>query len=449
MTQDIGQRGYRGSVSDEARTIAQALAPAGYRSFISGKWHLRTDDPSQHGFEEFYGTLTSAKRFFDPGHLFRMPEGRKPRTYPEGKFYATDAVTDHAIDFLEMARETPGRPWFLYLAFHAPHFPLHAPKEEIEKYAERFQDGWDELRERRHERMIEQGIVPDSTLLTPRSEFWNCGETEAGRNPAWESLPEDRRRDLARRMAIYAAMVDRMDQQIGRVVDDLKAKGEWENTLLVFTSDNGACAEWDPRGFDVKSSNQNILHAGDELDDMGSPGTFHSIGSGWANAANTPWRLYKHFNHEGGIASPRIVHWPGGSVSDLAGELHEQPAHIIDLFRTFLKVAGVSESETGPLIPAGVDLLAQIVDEPKGDRMLFFEHEGHRAVRSGKWKLVALDGEKWELHDFTTDRTELDNLAAEHPDRVKKLSQQWDEWAEVNFVTPLPEDLQVDYLKAD
>lgn len=445
MTQDIGRRGYSGSVSDEARTIAQALAPAGYRSFLSGKWHLGTDDPTEHGFEEFYGTLVSAKRFFDPEHLIRLPADRKARTYPEGKFYATDAVTDHALDFLKLARETPDKPWFLYLAYHAPHFPLHAWEEDIEKYADRFSDGWDKLREERLERMIQQGIVPDSTLLTPRSEYWNYGETEHGTNPAWDTLPEDRRKDLARRMAIYAAMVDRMDQQIGRVVDDLKAEGELENTLLIFTSDNGACAEWDPRGFDIKSSNQNILHTGDELDEMGGPGTFHSIGSGWANAANTPWRLYKHFNHEGGIASPCIVHWPGGDLPE--NKIDATPAHIIDFFPTFLKLAG--GGEPGPLAPVGEDLISQIKREESPERTLFFEHEGHRAVREGKWKLVALDEEPWELYDFTTDRTELKNLAAEHPDIVERLSAKWNQWGEENFVTPLPEDLQVEYLKAE
>ncbi len=447
MTQDIGQPGYRGRVSDEARTIAQVLAPAGYRSFLSGKWHLGTEDPTKHGFEEFYGTLVSAKRFFDSDHLIRLPADREKREYPEGEFYATDAVTDHALDFLNLARETPKKPWFLYLAYHAPHFPLHAPKEEIGRYADRFLDGWDVLREERLERMIHQGIVNDSTLLTPRSEFWNYGETKHGTNPAWNTLSRERQMDLARRMAIYAAMVDRMDQQIGRLVDDLGAAGELENTLIVFTSDNGACAEWDPRGFDIVSSNQNILHTGDELDEMGGPGTFHSIGSGWANAANTPWRLYKHFNHEGGIASPCLIHWPGGPIPK--NGIDEQPAHIVDLFPTFLKVAGLDESGAGPLIPVGEDLLARITGKVTAERTLFFEHEGHRAVRQGKWKLVALDDRPWELYDFTEDRTELNDLASEQPEIVKDLSLAWDKWGKENLVTPLPEDLQVEYLKAE
>ena len=444
-TNDIGQPGYRGVVSDEAKSIAQVLAPAGYRSFISGKWHLGTDDPTQHGFEEFYGTLVSAKRFFDPDHLIRLPEGREARKYPEGEFYATDAVTDHAIDFLNIARETPEKPWFLYLAYNAPHFPLHAPKEDIAKYANHYQGGWDQLRDERLERMKRQGIVPDSTLLSPRSTWQNYGETKTGTNPAWGTLPEDRKLDLARRMAIYAAMIDRLDQQIGRVVADLKAANEFENTLIVFTSDNGACFEWDPYGFDIVSSNQNILHTGEMLDEMGIPGTFHSVGSGWANAGNTPWRMYKHFNHEGGIASPGIVHWPAGLTAK-PGSINHEPAHIIDLLPTAIELAGADY--TGTLSLPGLNLIEQI-NNGGDERTLFFEHQGNRAMRQGKWKLVALDDQPWELYDFTVDRTEMNDLAAKHPERVKAMNDAWEKWGAENQVTPLPKDLGVKYLKAD
>jgi len=440
MTQDIGRPGYRGSVADEAVTIAQALEPAGYRSFLSGKWHLGTEDPTRHGFEEFYGTLVSAKRFFDPDHLIRLPEGRVARTYPDGTFYSTDALTDHALDFLAEARKTPDRPWFLYLAHHAPHFPLHAPPEDIAKYADRYHEGWDTLREKRLAGVIEQGLVSDSTLLPPRSPWWNYGETETGENPAWDSLPGDRRDDLARRMAIYAAMIDRMDRQIGRVFEDLKAAGEWENTLILFTSDNGACAEWDPNGFDIKSSNQNILHTGEDLEKMGGPGTFHSVGSGWANAANTPWRLYKHFVHEGGVASPGIAHWPAGDIGD-PGSIVRAPAHLIDVMPTLLAAAG-AEYDGSPPLP-GIDLFG----EETGDRSIFFEHESHRGVREGKWKLVAIKREPWDLYDLASDPNELTDLAAEKPDLVQRLAGQWEAWAAENFVTPLPEDYGVGYLK--
>ncbi len=445
-TNDLGRPGYRGVISDEAQTIGQVLAPAGYRSFISGKWHLGTPDPTKNGFEEFYGTLVSAKRFFDPDHLVRFPEGRKAREYPKGEFYATDAVTDHALDFLQLARETPDKPWFLYLAYNAPHFPLHAPKEDIAKYADRYHGGWDKLREERLKRMKQQGIVPDSTLLSPRSTWRNYGETKTGTNPAWDSLPEDRRLDLARRMAIYAAMIDRLDQQIGRVVENLKKAGELENTLLVFTSDNGACFEWDPFGFDIVSSNQNILHKGDMIGEMGIAGTHHSVGSGWANAGNTPWRMYKHFNHEGGIASPGIVHWPAG-LKAKPGSINNEPAHIIDLLPTAAAVGGATYE--GKLSLPGTNLVDQLNNGTAEERTLFFEHQGNRAVRQGKWKLVALDDQPWELYDFDVDRTEMNDLAAKFPGRVKAMDAAWEKWGSENQVTPLPKDLGVGYLKPD
>ncbi len=442
-TNDLGRPGYRGVVSPEAQTIGQVLGPAGYRSFISGKWHLGTPDPTKNGFEEFYGTLVSAKRFFDADHLIRLPEDRVARQYPEGDFYATDAVTDHALDFLKLARETPDQPWFLYLAYHAPHFPLHAPKKDIAKYAERYHGGGDQLRDERLERMKNMGIVTADTKLTPRSTWQNYGETKTGTNPTWDDLSEDRRLDLSRRMAIFAAMVDRMDAQLGRVIDDLKAAGEFENTLIVFTSDNGACFEWDPFGFDIKSSNENILHTRDMLDEMGAPGTFHSVGSGWANASNTPWRMYKHFVHEGGIASPGIVHWPDGLKVKNGAIVHD-PSHIIDLLPTAIAVSGAEYN--GTLSLPGVDLIEQL-NNGGTERTLFFEHQGHRAVREGNWKLVAFDNKPWELYDFSVDRTELNDLSTTYPEKVEIMETAWDKWGEENNVTPLPDDLGVGYLK--
>ena len=444
-TNDLGQPGYRGVVSSEAQTIAEVLGAAGYRTFMSGKWHLGTDDPTRHGFEEFYGTLVSAKRFFDAEHLIRLPATRRARKYTDGEFYATDAVTDHALDFLKLSRETPEQPFFLYLAYNAPHFPLHAPAELIKKYRNRYIKGWDRLRDQRLAEMKRLGIVPMETKLSPRSHWQNYGETKTGVNPAWNTLEPSRRLDLARRMAIYAAMVDRMDQQLGRVISDLKASGQFDNTLIIFTSDNGACFEWDPFGFDIVSSNQNILHEGEMLDHMGSAGTFHSLGSGWANACNTPWRLYKHFNHEGGIASPGIVHWPSG-LNNKAGTIHHQPAHLIDLMPTAIAVSGADYRGLLPL--PGSDVVGQL-QNGSGDRRLFFEHQGNRAVRDGDWKLVALDDQPWELYNMKTDRTEMDDLSARFPDRVQALSAAWDDWARSNQVTPLPRDLGVKYLKVD
>ncbi|MBC8351989.1 MAG: arylsulfatase [Planctomycetes bacterium] len=449
MVKDLGQPGYRGRVSDRAVTLAQVVNTAGYRSFISGKWHLGGDDPTQHGFEEFYGTLVSAKTFWEPDHFLRRPANRERRAYDKETFYGTDAVTDHAISFLDLARKTPTKPWMLYLAYNAPHFPLQAPKEDIAKYADRYHVGWDEIREQRLKKMKSLGLVPKSTPLTPRSPFWNYGETATGLNPPWSTLPEVRRTDLARRMAIYAAMVDRLDQNIGRLLADLCSKDEFDNTLIIFLSDNGACAEWDPHGFDIKSSPNNILHRDDAIEHMGESGTFHSVGSGWANASNAPWRLYKHYNHEGGISSPCIVHWP--AKVGRRGQIDHRPAHLIDLMPTLVEVSRATypaELNARTITPmAGTSLLPLLQGEPVEARALYFEHEGNRAVIDGQWKLAALKNEPWELYDIDADRTELRDLAAEHLDIVKRLSVQWDGWAKENFVTPLPTDYGVEYLR--
>ncbi len=449
MTQDIGQPGYRGRLAEGAKTIAEQLAPAGYRSFLSGKWHLGTEDPTEHGFEEFYGTLTSAKTFWDPDHYRRLPADRQPRTYDAAAFYGTDALADHAIDFLGQAHQTPEKPWFLYVAFNAPHFPLQARPEAIAKYANRYAQGWDVAREQRLARMKQLGVIPNTTSLTPRSPFYDWAAAESAPNPAWDSLPQDRQADLARRMAIYAAMVDSMDQNIGRILSELEGRGERENTLIVFTSDNGACAEWDMNGFDGKSGPDNTLHRGKEIETMGSHGTFHSAGSGWANASNTPWRLYKHYNHEGGIAVPCIIHWPARMRADQpsqSGRIDATPTHLIDILPTLLDAVGQPSRTHAAWSLHGNSLLPLFADEARQERELFFEHEGNRAVRSGRWKLVALRGQPWELYDMNTDRTELNDLASKRPNLVKRLSASWDRWAANNHVTPLPRDYQVPYV---
>ncbi len=442
---DLGQSGYRGRVADDTITLAQTLSESGYRTFMAGKWHLGTDDPTAHGFEQFYGTLVSAKRFFDPGHLIRLPKDEPARVYNKDTYYATDAVTDHALDFLDAARTTPEKPFFLYLAYNAPHFPLQAPAEVIRKYETRYSNGWDQLRIERLARMKELGIIPTSTKLSARSTWKNYGETKQGTNPAWSTLTETRQKDLAQRMAIYAAMVDRMDQQIGRLISSLKEHSEFANTLIVFTSDNGACFEWDPFGFDVKSSNQNILHEGEALKQMGGSSTFHSLGSGWANACNTPWRLYKHYNHEGGIASPAIVHWPN-QTNLKPGTMQTKPCHLIDIYPTLLAVT--NSPYQGPTQLPGRNLLTS-PDAARPERALFFEHQGNRAIRQGPWKLVALDDAPWELYDLRTDRIESLNLAGKYPDKVAELNAKWKQWASDNQVTPLPRDLKVKYLKPD
>lgn len=463
MTKDIGRPGYRGQVSADVPVLAERLEQRGYRCYLSGKWHLGTDNPTERGFEEFYGTLVSAKTFWDPDHFLRMSRaapssgkgdqpGRKDAP-GQDDFYGTDALADHAIQFLQQSRSQSEAPWFLYLAFNAPHFPLHAPAETIAKYADRYHGGWDQLRKERLQRMKKLGLVDQETRLTPRSPFYDWAATEPDENPAWASLPVDRRNDLARRMAIYAAMVDRMDQNIGRVLSDLDRQGEVDNTLIIFTSDNGACAEWDAFGFDIKSGPQNILHRGDQIDRMGSKGTYHSVGSGWANASNTPWRLYKHFNHEGGIAVPCILHWPA-ATEEAAGTIDDSPTHLIDLVPTALSAAGTpstGSTTTRSEFNAASDLLGRSLLpllQGKGIAAapLYFEHEGNRAVRDGRWKLVALRNQPWELYDMQVDRLELNDLAADRPALVRRLAAMWEQWAAANHVTPLPTDYEVEYL---
>jgi len=250
-------------------------------------------------------------------------------------------------------------------------------------------------------------------------------------------------------MAIYAAMVDIMDQNIGRVITDLRNNGQLENTIIMFVSDNGACAEWDPFGFDLKSGPVNVLHRGDSLKSMGSPGTYHSVGSGWANASNTPWRLYKHYNHEGGISTPFIIHWPAGISR--AGAIDHSPAHLIDIAPTILTLTNLSypnQLNGQPSAPLAGKSLAPVLSGQKLEhRALFFEHEGNRAAIDGEWKLTAISEQPWELYNILEDRTELVDLAASHPEVVSRLSADWDRWAQKNFVTPFPVDYKANYLK--
>jgi arylsulfatase A-like enzyme len=420
-------------------TIPEALKPAGYRSYMVGKWHLsRQSTPTQRGFDEFYGMLGGFNTCWkeDPFYT-RLPEDRPKRAYGRDGFYSTDVFGDYALDFLEEGRKS-GQPWFLYLAFNAPHFPLHAPEQDIVKYETLYAQGWDKIRAQRLARQKELGLVPQDLKLTPRSNIpANQFNTKTGwadrDNPAWESLPADRRADLARRMAVYAAMVDLMDQAIGRVVTRLKETGQFDNTIIFFLSDNGACAEWDPWGFDETSGPKNILHTGEDLKKVGGPDSYISYGSGWANACNTPFRLYKHYGHEGGINTPLIVHWPAG-LKTKPGAVTREAGHITDLLPTVLKLAGASyprERDGRSVLPLeGVSLTPVLRGQRLPSRRILMEHEGNRAVREGHYKLVALKDKPWELYDMESDPTERNNLAAQEKDLVARLAQAWEDWAD-------------------
>jgi len=429
-----GFPGYAGRIAPEVTFMPKVLGEAGYTTLMCGKWHLGQPNPVDRGFDEFFGMQHGFDSFWDASKYTRLPQGRPMRKYEN--FYATDAITDHALDFLGEARKKD-KPWFLYLAYNAPHFPLHAPKDLIDKYQSVYEKGWDVIREQRYKRMAQMGIVDKRWEMSPRSEVGpNRVSTPNGwadkQNPAWDTIPADRRKDLARRMATFAAMVDRMDHGIGRVLDDLKAKGELDNTLILFCADNGACAEWDPWGFDIQSGPDNILHTGDKLAGMGQPGTYHSYGSAWANMGNTPWRYYKHYTHEGGISTSCVAHWPQG-LRGRKGSIGHQPWHFIDLLPTLAEVAG---GKTPPEC-AGISMAPMLAGKRVNHPPLFWEHEGSRAVREGKWKLTALypQGE-WELYDIEADRTEMNNLAAAQPARIKRMAAMWDKWAKANQVVP-------------
>jgi arylsulfatase len=297
------------------------------------------------------------------------------------------------------------------------------------------------VREERHTRQVEIGLFPKDMPLSPRSGYQTRADfARSGENPAWDTLDTDRRADLARRMAVYAAMITCMDRNIGRVIDELKKTGELDNTLILFLSDNGACAEWDPFGFDGSSGPKNTLHTGVRLEAMGGPGTYHSYGSGWANAGNTPFRLYKHYCHEGGIRTPLIAHWPKGIAA--RGEYRDQPGHLIDLMATCVELSGAKYPATAngnDITPReGISLTPAFANVPLKRDLLAWEHERNRAIRVGDLKLVAKAGGEWALYDLAADPVELTDLSSKQPEKVTELSARWDAWAERCRVLPYP-----------
>jgi arylsulfatase A-like enzyme len=435
MTQDLGSPAYRGDLSPRAVTIAEALRPVGYRTAMAGKWHVATsldakdthNWPLQRGFEKYFGIITSVRSYFDPPTLTRDNTPIKA-----GKdFYLTDAITDHAVEYLQDFGKKK-EPFFLYVAYTAPHWPLHARPEDIAKYKSKYKGGWDELRRKRHQRQIEMGLVDKRWPLTPRDET----------APAWDKAADRDWQDL--RMAVYAAMIDRMDQGIGRILKQLTESGRDDNTLIFFLSDNGGCAEeipadWRGKMFPEMTRDGKATRVGNDPSNAPGPAdVFQSYGLPWANASNTPFRLYKHWVHEGGIATPFIVHWPAAIKK--AGISH-QPGHIIDLMATCLDVAGVEypkKHKGNDVIPLeGKSLLPILQGKTRtGHEAIFWEHEGNRAIRQGKWKLVAQHKGAWELYDLEADRTELHNLAAKQPDKVKELTASYERWAERAGVMP-------------
>jgi len=420
----------KGRLPAWARLTPHYLKPLGYRCYHSGKWHVHGAPKAVRdgGFDHSY-LLADQDRFFSPRRHW-TDDRPMPPVSPDSGYYATTAIADHAIRCLKAhAAEHKGRPFFQYLAFTSPHFPLHALQKDIARYRGRYAKGWDAVRDARWRRMREMGIVHCelSPLQPGVKPGWNLpeeqlqkriGPGEAGRAVPWSDLTDKQKALQATKMAIHAAMIDRMDQEIGRVLDQLKSMGAFENTVILFVSDNGASAEQIIRG--------------DRHDPSAPPGSWRSylcLGPGWSTAANTPLRLHKSWVHEGGIASPFIVHWPAGLPA--RGELRHNPGHFVDLLPTMLELAGTRasptwrEMRTPPL--AGRSLAPALTkDRSVSHEFLFFHHSGNRAIRAGDWKLVSAGrGGPWELYDLRTDRSESNNLATRHPDKVRALAEAW------------------------
>ncbi|MEM6688803.1 MAG: arylsulfatase [Planctomycetota bacterium] len=417
MVSDRGFSAYQGFLNNRCVTIAEVLKTADYFTAISGKWHVGSAPehwPLKRGFDRFYGTPQGG------GHHYRnLPErdlvlNGKVIPVPEG-WYSTTAFTDYAMKFIEEGVSV-NRPVFLYLAYTAPHWPLQAPDKEIAKFRGRYVDGWQPVRKARFSRQMKSGIFPRHTKLSKQ---------DSGA-PAWNEVKNTDEMDL--RMATHAAMVHLVDRGVGRIVTKLLELGQLDNTLILFLSDNGASAESGPTGFTG-------LRGGDPAARTGTRDSYNSFGKAGANLCDTPFRKYKMFVHEGGIASPLIAHWPRGIPGSLNGSFSQEVGHVIDLLPTCADVAGATypaEFQNSSIIQAsGRTMVPGMkggrIERPEG---LYFEHQGNAAVRVGDWKLVRSHRSPWELYDLASDRTEIVDVSRQHPKRVLQLEKKWRDWAE-------------------
>jgi arylsulfatase len=467
MTDDRGHDGYRGDLNSQCLTIAEALREGGYRTYMTGKWHvtkaLRADGPEarrnwplQRGFDRFYGTIIGGGSFWDPAFLTRdntpVSAFSDPAYQPAQPYYYTDAIADHAVRFLQdHAAQHPDKPFFLYVAFTAAHWPMHAREEDIAANRGRYDSGYDTIRRARYQRMQQLGIVTAAnTTLTPAP----TGESGSP-HESWDR----------RNMEVYAAMVMAMDRGISRLVAQLRSSGTLDNTLICYLQDNGGCAEGmgrqgigNPRTDQpslpaVPSSTLNTELIPRQTRDgypvrqgkgvmAGGPDTYIGYGEAWAAVSNTPFREYKHWTHEGGISTPLIVHWPAAIPANRRGRLEHSPGHLIDLMPTCLEAGRATYPDTSgglKLKPLeGLSLIPALKGTPSPRRTpLFWEHEGNRAVRMGPWKLVAKESQPWELYNIDSDRSEQHNLADAHPERVSTMAATWDAYAARCDVLPL------------
>lgn len=436
LTYDDGPEGYEGNLNNKCVTIAEVLKDQGYKTYLAGKWHLARETtkvnetwPTRRGFDRFFGTITGSGSYFEPHTLTRQEEGIDPETLPDD-FYYTDAITDAAVNFLnDHTSQHPDKPFFQYVAYTAPHFPLHAPEEQIAKYKGRFDKGWDVLRKERIKRMVEMGIIDKQ---------WQLSERDPGQ-PPWDKA--ENKEWLLRCMEVYAAQLDRMDQGIGRIIDTLEKNGQIDNTIIIFLADNGGSAEiikphpvpgvdLIPRPYTRKGKPVILGNHPDVA--PGPDNTYQTYGVAWANMSNTPFRLYKSWVHEGGISTPLIISWPKGIKNP--GSLRHTPGQLVDIMATVLDFTGAAYPEThknNRILPMeGQSLVPALSCEAaERDGCLYWEHQGNAAIRKGIWKLVKQYPNEWELYDMTKDRTELHNLAGQYPEIVADLKAEYEVWA--------------------
>ncbi len=464
---DPGFPGYAMELSDDCVTAAEVLREAGWATLMVGKWHLAKDSdcsdagprhswPCQRGFERFYGFLDGFTNLHHPHRLVRDNTAVDVDAYPDG-YYFTDDITDEAIAMVKGVKASdPTKPFFLYFAHGAVHAPLHAKAEDIAKYEGRYAMGWDVLRQQRFERMLELGILPRDTVLPPRN-------SEAGDDVvAWDDLPAEQQQLFAKYMAVYAAMVDNVDQQFGRLCAALEELGELDNTYFLFTSDNGASREGEAEGTTAYYSHLlgSIDPAADlaRIDEVGGPTTTPHYPRGWAMASGTPFRLYKINTHAGGHSVPMLMAGPG--LEQHAGGLRRQWTHVTDVLPTLLDLLGLelpSQRQGTPVAALAGTSFAHTLRDPEAPsehREQVFEMTGHRGLYRDGWEVVTrhrpltpIDDAEWELYDLTTDRTETRNLAADEPERVAELAAAWDAAARANQVFPLDEGSGLKYLR--
>lgn len=407
-----------------ARLLPEMLAPLGYRSYHSGKWHI-DGEPIENGFDRSYH-LGDQERYFSP-QIHNEDGKRLPPVKRDSGYYATEAVADRAIGYLrEHWSERAEQPFFAYVAFTAPHFPLQAKPEDIEHVGRRYEAGWDRIRAQRWERIRQLGLTPGELSPVERElgppyawpgTWETVGYQEVFLSPPWDVLSAAQREHQITKMTLHAAMIERMDREIGRIVAELRRAGQLENTLIFFLSDNGASSE--------------LLVRGDGHDPAappGSAGSYLGLGPGWATVANTPFRRHKTWTHEGGIATPLVVHWPRGF--EARGELRHAPGHVIDFVPTLLEIAGGSaaavQKENGRPPFRGVSLVAAFHRDRTIERPLWWHHEGNRALRRGDWKIVSPGpNAPWQLYNLAEDRSETNNLASRHGDLVRELELEW------------------------